>query len=507
MSTSKDSMISAARAAATSAQWAEALKLTDAVLADDGTQPVALRLRARALGNLERMDEAQAAWEAVARVSPDLPEAPLNIARLEKRRGNWDAVLPACDRVLQLQPNHPEILKLAASAIERPLKIMPTALTWRCLAQNDISGFFSMVLELDSQGRLVDAANAVAAGCDIRPDDNGLRQERLRLAQDLAERANSLENAGDFARASEHLRTAAHLDKANGELYRSKLARLVKPLVVAGRDALQAKNLEAGVEVFTEALAYDPDNHTALIGLARCREQRDEWALAVPLWLRVTALDPSNQLGWLRLGIGSDRIGDPRLAREAFGRVTDPQYAESVARGQERLAHSAYKAARTHYVAGDFEKAAEALAVASDMQGGNEAVLSLQSRVDRAIKRSQRLAFGQRDYVTAVRLGERVLGTNPEDAEPWVLHARALHALKRSDEALKAWLQADKRAPDRADVFLGIARAAHEIGAFDESRAAVNKALLLSPEDPKCLELLARLDKKAAGAPSGRAQH
>ena len=204
MTAGKDELLAAARAAATAGQWAETLHLADNTLADDKSQPVALRLRARALGHLERVDDALAAWEAVARVSPDLVEAPVNIARLEKRRGNWDNVLPACDRVLRLQPEHPEILKLAALAIERHAQAVPGTLIWRSLAQSDISGYFGIVLELDSQGRLIDAANAVAAGCDVRPDDNGLKQERTRLTQDLSERARSLENAGDFARAAEH---------------------------------------------------------------------------------------------------------------------------------------------------------------------------------------------------------------------------------------------------------------------------------------------------------------
>jgi cytochrome c-type biogenesis protein CcmH/NrfG len=134
------------------------------------------------------------------------------------------------------------------------------------------------------------------------------------------------------------------------------------------------------------------------------------------------------------------------------------------------------------------------------MQGSSEAVTSLQARVVRAMKRSQRMAFGERDYSVAVRVGERLLSTQPDDPEPWILQARALHALKRSDEALKIWRLADTRAPNRVDVFLGIARAAQDIGALDESRAAVTKALSLAPGDVKCQELLAKLDMKAAGA-------
>jgi tetratricopeptide (TPR) repeat protein len=495
MAVDRNELLAAARAAATQAHWPEALQSCDALLAEDKTHPVALRLRARALGALERWDEAHATWEVVARVSPDLIEAPLNIARIEKRRGDWPGVLVACDRTLKLQPAHPEAMKLAATAIERDLKSTPSALVWRSLAQADISGFFGIVLELDSQGRLIEASKAIAAGCEVRPDDNGLKQERTRLAQDLAEKASALENSGDYINAAEHLRSAAHLDTANADSYRTKLARLVKPLVVAGREQMQAKNIDAAMSAFTETLAYDHDNHGALIGLARVHEQRDEWPKAVELWARVIALDPSNQLAWLRFGIGSDRIGDPARAKEAYARITDPQYAEQAARGRERLANSAYKAARAHYVAGDFEKAAEALEVAAETLGDGEAIASLKSRVARALARSQRTAFGERDYAAVVRLGERLLPTTPESPEPWILQARALLALKRSAESLAAWSEADKRAPNRSDILLGTARAALDLGALVESRAAIERALQVSPGDQKCLELLAKLDR------------
>ncbi len=483
--------------AAADNRWADVVGMADTLLATDKSHRTALRLRARALSALDRADEAIAAWEAVARVSTDLVEAPLNIARIEKRRSHWSAVVPACDRVFRLQSDHVEALRLAALAVERDVMVPGSELMWRSFARANISGFLATMLELDSQGRLPDEAIAIAVASEVRTDDYALRQERERLTRDLAERAKLLEERADYAGATAALRAAARIDINGGDVFRARLARTVKPLVLAGRDHLAAKNIPDAISEFVEALVYDPGNLAALTGLARCREHENDWQQAATLWAELTTLQSDNEQAWLRLGVCLERLGRHPEALAAFLHVAGEPYAEALARGRERLSHNAYKAARAHYTSGNFEQSAQALDVVLAIKPSDEAIASLSERVARALKRLQRAAFAERDHVRVVELGQRVSTIAVDDPEPVILKARALYALKSYDLSLDSWRAALQQSADRADVQLGFARAACEVGAIEECRTALVRALALAPGDEKCLELMARLDQKS----------
>lgn len=472
------------------------LQIVDHIVREGRGNRTGLKLRARALSALERNDEAVSAWEELAALTPVSVDAPLNIARLAKRRDDWPAVLAACSRVLLVEADHAEALKLPRQAIVRDPKVHGSDPMWRGIARNDFSGLLEIILELEGQGRLLHAASAIAIASEIRPDDHAIIQERKRITSSLVDRANTEEAIGNLQGAAAALRAAVVTDVNGGEAYKVRVARLVKPIVSAAREQFAAKDLVQASESYNQALVLDPDNNAALTGVARCHEAANDWAAATEIWRRVTAGDPRNEQAWLRLGVCSEKLGLFEDAYHAYGHVVSDQYADNIGRGREKLADRAYMAARAHYSAMRFEEAARAVSVAGAIRTNSE-ITTLKRRVARALRRLQKAAFVERDNTKTVDIGALLFKLDTSEVEPIVLQARALHGLKEYGRAFKAWEQAAQHSPERADVQFGLARSAYEIGAFSEGRAALELATALAPNDERNAVLLARYEQQA----------
>jgi tetratricopeptide (TPR) repeat protein len=86
--------------------------------------------------------------------------------------------------------------------------------------------------------------------------------------------------------------------------------------------------------LYDEALKLDSDNAAALLALAYLREQRGDYARALPLLERLMALQPDNGEALLRLGVNRLRIGRIDAGIEALERVlasSQPTWIRSLA--------------------------------------------------------------------------------------------------------------------------------------------------------------------------------
>lgn len=107
---------------------------------------------------------------------------------------------------------------------------------------------------------------------------------------------------------------------------------------------------------------------------------------------------------------------------------------------------------------------------------------------------------GQKDTELVGKL-EAQLKANPDDVQGWVLLARSYATLGRADDAVEAWREAIKRAPNRADLAGPFAEALVEAAGgtvTPEAQSQFQAALAADPLDPRARYYLG-LAKAQAG--------
>ncbi|MCH7342252.1 tetratricopeptide repeat protein [Pelomonas sp. CA6] len=109
----------------------QALKLTEAALAQDAGNPKLRFSHASMLLELQRLDAAQAQLESLVQDYPDLPDPYNNLAVVHAAHGRYEQARQALERALLLQPDHAQALenmgdvltRLAQQSYERALKL------------------------------------------------------------------------------------------------------------------------------------------------------------------------------------------------------------------------------------------------------------------------------------------------------------------------------------------------------------------------------------------------
>lgn len=164
--------------------------------------------------------------------------------------------------------------------------------------------------------RLIEQIATAASRDDpqVRPLLLWLKSRRARSEGD-AQRADGLEE----------MAVAAQLALAR----QSRLERVVE----SGRVAFHQRQLPVAQEAFERALREDPDNATALFGLAAIRMQVGNLTAAEELLQRLLAAHGQHAEGWNALAAVRSRQGDLLGARQAAeaALVADPYFPEALA--------------------------------------------------------------------------------------------------------------------------------------------------------------------------------
>ncbi|MCP3958588.1 MAG: hypothetical protein GY719_12115 [bacterium] len=167
-----------------------------------------------------------------------------------------------------------------------------------------------------------------------------------------AYRQRNLFSLGSNSRAVIELLAELYAERGGTEGSRIVAARALASL--AGY--LQEANLPSNSRrLYERALAHDPSNTAALLGLATSYERYAEYSLAIESLERLVAAHPDSGEGLLRLSINLDRVGLKPRARDLVSRVIEieaPDWIRSLA--YQRLA-------RAMVDTGDLEQAAQLL--------------------------------------------------------------------------------------------------------------------------------------------------
>ena len=488
---SVDSLLETAKLALKQNRWSDVVSACDRLMENPRTILAAQRMRARALGSLGNLEEALAAWHKVCALAPAAPDGHLNVARLERRSGNWPEALDAARRVVALEPAHAEALSLAGQAFVKHRKAVDGKVIWAGLATANADQLRDFQAHLESAERWNDAADALKALLDCNPGNIMIQQERTRFTEEVLERGKAQENWQDFVSAASAYRAASVVDPGNADAARL-LSKMTRPLVAAGREKLKERDYAAAGQFFSECLTYSPAEPVAQVGMARVYDALQQWTQAEEAWSNITAREPANGAAWLRLGIASGRNQNFEKGMAAFRKVADPELATSATENMGKLAHAAFKAARVHFLSSENIKASQVLGIAEQHIGNDEPVRQLREKISRGLRTMQQEAQEARDMERVALLGRHIVIGRKTDISAWTVYARALFAQKHMPECLTAWHAVEQLDPLRVEAKIGLARAHFALGQHEACIAAAKSAQALDPGEPKAAEILAK---------------
>jgi tetratricopeptide (TPR) repeat protein len=456
------------------------------------TNPATLKLKARILSGLGRVDAAASAWKDHADAVPSDVDSRVQLMRIERKRSNVAAAGSHALLVLGLEPEHPEAIKLAVQSIIRQTVTAVPKASLPALGRIEESQLRECLFALETAGRWNIAAEVLAAARREKPGSPTLAAEASRLARELLDRGNQLEQYGSIPAACVLYRAADLVDDGSGEASR-RIARIVRPIVKEGREDLKAGNLDSARRRLSEVTLYEPGNLPALSGLARVAELSRDWTSAASLCRRLIDAGENDKRAFLRLAIALERIGEVVESHVALKAVDDPDLQDQVAQLRARLALRAARVAREHYAREDLERSSQSLAVAEqlDGEGGNHS--DLRTRINRGLKSLQKAAFERKDFLRSVEVGKELLQRGPSDMRPYVLQARAYAELRQYEASAVHWEVCAGIDATSASVQLGLARALAHLKRNGEALTAARRALELDPSMVKAAELIARI--------------
>ena len=412
---------------------AAALRSAAAVLARDGSNAEALRLRARVQVREKDWAGAEAAWNAVEDCFPDDPEAITQRMRIAGQRGDWEAQVGHADRILRREPADAEALRMAIDGRVRARRL---------------DGLEQLLPALWTVEQVAGRRRLVALRGNDQPEIKAMTLRNLLAAvspeRDLPDPGET--TIADLAsdQAAAWLAAAMRLEAAHDDDRAAELLRAVRILRPEDPDALEG----------LDQLVDGPLR--SMRGRIRGREETSIARAAE----RVVRLDPEIVEAWLALGratLKSDPAAAARSLRKAVELSPDDPFARLYLGRALGLAERYAEAIPVYNAAID-------LCGQSDSQWREEA--------ERALATCRRKLVGEARE--ALRAGR------PEDA--W----RALHAGQGEEEAdLGALHIAARRA------WLKRVRELFAAGDPDRARAA-NAYLEIAPTDRIVVLLLAR---------------
>ena len=358
-------------AVASGGDLGEAVRAVDAALAIDATYAPAWLQRATWLLDLDRLDDAAAAFERAHELAPvgdAAVAATAGLARVLVRQGRADEAVAALEPLLA-RYDHPQIHRLlgmayrtvgraskAADATARGKDAPP--LQWRDerreATEDHVRGFhgrLGLAETVLQRGNAHRAASMLESLRESRPHDRtllnnlsiayqrtGRPDQAIDVLRDgLASHpdyalfhfniASLFEEARQTALAVEHFGRAGALDPGLAAAHERRAMLLMRQ----GRLETVRESLEAMVPLGGASSAY---HHAAMIA-----GSRGHWSTAIELLQRAVEIDPAFTRGHVFLGRALAEAGQYAEAREALERADElGTHAGDVAAARNRLA-------------------------------------------------------------------------------------------------------------------------------------------------------------------------
>lgn len=437
-----------------------------------------LLLKGQILFEMERLEEAGAAYEKLAQLHPDHPFASFNRGICMARLSNWEGAAQSLQRAVVLDPDLAKAwFALGVCLLNQNFAIDAKACFSKAvkLSAEYVPALFGLAVSLQAEGKHAEAMDIYVRLLEQQPKGQELLNNALASAIETGDpRAGGLavrlmEVAPQSPAAMFALFSAAaeegRFDEA--EKWCRQLAE-TNPASFEDRYNLgvcyqQLRRHQDAAGSFETALTINPDDALAMEGLAQSLSELNQTAKSKDLWRRLTELAPEREDLWLRLGLLHYGAGETAEAVKAFEKCT--RINENSLYGWVNLGITT---SDSSVAAGAFKKALEldpqnipakrALA-ASAIQSGD---VDSASRYHEGLPSDHWditynlavLRQTQGSFDSAVGLYRNVLAVKPDFAEAWLNLGNVLFALGDTEQGTACWKSALQEKPALAIDFL-----------------------------------------------------
>jgi tetratricopeptide (TPR) repeat protein len=462
------------------------------------------QLCARGFSNAKQWSAATLAWQRVAELRPDWPEAWLQLARAQLR-GEVPHLAAASARRLSELAGTDAILAAARLAIERGQMAEAAEHFARLAAEAPERG----VEELRSLEKKTDIRATVlaAAGLARGPQGETYKGIARSAAGDLLPRALGAERRG---------RTLdAHLDYAvlaqvepDDMIAKTGMRRTLQTLQDDAKERAGTDRMSAQ-KAYLQILFLQPGDTRALTALGQIAMAEQDWGKASELWSALLAITPGDIRALVQNARALDRAHDFTRATAAWRGVLAAEPANTEAQlALSKLPSRIVKAGRE---AVDTQRYVDAVALFSAVPPDSpehETTLRRLDQVVRFLRREMRAAYKTRHFEQVVRYGTAAVSVQPDHEDLQRLLAQS--AMRTRDYALaaEAWSKAVALSPPetRGAAILHLARCRLRLGETEESRALVAGLLRDEPENADAAalarEIAADIQSRGAASPT-----
>jgi len=446
-------------------EWGQALEQADAVIAKDPERWEAQVIRARALENLKRLDEAQAAYEKAVELAPENPDVLRTLAAFLARKGDRAAAEPLFRKLVTQDPS---------------------AKSWFQLA-----GFLSQDRKRDAEAEEAYRKGLGAATDKEKPEAYQrvasffYQRERYDEAEKiLKEGLDATDHDLDVIYAlARFYHSRGAKDRADAMIEEATRARPdeVQPYLILSAYRGRNGDLDGALAAAEKALKVDPDSQPArlrkaelLVDMGVRESSKERLAQARAIVDAVLAKAPDSaeaQFVAAKLDLGEGKLDD---AVTALRHTLD-------ARPDWAQAH--FLLASSLMLQGDRQQARAEATRAIELDANFLEAHRLLARIHAAL--------GEHDL--AIEEARRILRQEPDDREIRILLAQSLVHLGKPEEA-RVELEAIPLDQRDSQVYFALGRIDMLQGKADLAREKLLKALAEHPRHPEILESLLQVD-------------
>jgi len=241
----------------------------------DGSQPAFHANLAEAFRGLGKLADAQACYEQVLRLQPEMPEVHNNLGTILQARGEASKAIACYQRAIALRPDYADAHNNLGTVYQDQGEWEPAMACYRQAVEAEpryAKGYFNLGTALLAQDKPLEARAAFEKAVEL---DENYTMARLSLA-------NLWQRDGDFARAEAEYRRALALQPA-----------FIETLLGLGSLHQDQGNLEQAIECYQQALRIDANCAEAYYNWGTALKAQNRTADAIPKYQQAIACKPT----------------------------------------------------------------------------------------------------------------------------------------------------------------------------------------------------------------------
>jgi tetratricopeptide (TPR) repeat protein len=490
--------IRAAFNAGNDAQALEGAKLHLAVHPGD---KAVLQIAARIHNRQKNWPEALQAWQALSAQDAAAAEPHLQVARIRQRMGDWPAAVQSATALLQLQPDHPEALRICVASHRKLGQLVQAAEHGVRLLAGGTDADAALVRQLSEalfkQGERVQAARAAMALIQISPQDPGALTMLANVLADMLTDALAAHLEGEDAAAAQLCCDILALDPSLARAT-SLLGEITRPRLLKARAAYKANAMEDAARHFMEVLRLHPRHTESIRALARIHTKAQDWPAAAALWAQLeplTPADPEPSIQLARIDVRQGREEQAYNRYRALAGANDAVAAEAIqtlGTLTGRLLRKAAVCARDGAL-DDAHRIARLLAADQPELAG---LPELNNRIARISIREATVAFKADSFGAAVSHASRAHALEPTEDRALLIMARGAHRIADYRLALYAWQKLCEAKPAALEPLLQCARYCLRFKEYSQAIDYTKKLLAIDSQNAEARSILQAAELK-----------